>query len=56
MANEGVQNGLVSGFSKKSKQEKIEWIANKCFSNPTQAKRGAENLLELRRTVAELTR
>ena len=38
MANEGIQNGLVSGFSKKSKQEKIEWIANKCFSNPTQAK------------------
>ncbi len=38
MANEGIQNGLVSGFSKKSKQEKIEWIANKYFSNPTQAK------------------
>ncbi|MEC7085641.1 MAG: hydroxymethylglutaryl-CoA reductase, degradative [Bacteroidota bacterium] len=38
MANKGFQNGLVSGFSKKSKQEKIEWIANNCFSNPTQAK------------------
>ena len=38
MANEGVQNGLISGFSKKSKQEKIEWITNKCFSNPTKPK------------------
>ena len=56
MANKGFQNGLVSGFSKKSKQEKIEWIANNCFSNPTQAKEVLQNLLELRRTVAELTR
>ncbi len=38
MANNRVQNGLVSGFSKKSKQEKIEWIAQTCFANPEQAK------------------
>ena len=38
MANNRVQNGLVSGFSKKSKQEKIEWIAQTCFANPQQAK------------------
>lgn len=38
MANNRVQNGLVSGFSKKSKQEKIEWIAQTCFANPRQAK------------------
>ncbi len=43
MANKGVQNGLVSGFSKKSKQEKIEWIANNCFSNPAQAKEVLQN-------------
>ena len=42
MANNRVQNGLVSGFSKKSKQEKIEWIAQTCFANPEQAK----NILE----------
>ena len=38
MANNRVQNGLISGFSKKSKQEKIEWIAQTCFANPQQAK------------------
>ena len=38
MANNRVQNGLISGFSKKSKQEKIEWIAQTCFANPEQAK------------------
>ncbi len=38
MTNNRVQNGLVSGYSKKSKQEKIEWIAQTCFANPEQAK------------------
>ena len=38
MANNRVYNGLVSGFSKKSKQEKIEWISQTCFANPQQAK------------------
>ena len=38
MANNRVHNGLVSGFSKKSKQEKIEWISQTCFANPQQAK------------------
>ena len=42
MANNRVHNGLVSGFSKKSKQEKIEWISQTCFANPQQAK----NVLE----------
>ena len=43
MANEGVQNGLISGFSKKSKQQKIEWIAHRCFSNPIEAKELLQN-------------
>jgi hydroxymethylglutaryl-CoA reductase len=38
MSNEQVQNGLVSGFSKMSKQEKMEWVARSCFANPEQAK------------------
>ena len=38
MAKNRVHNGLVSGFSKKSKQEKIEWIAQTCFASPQQAK------------------
>jgi len=38
MANNRLKNGLVSGFSKKSKQEKIEWIAQTCFTNSKQAK------------------
>ena len=42
MANKGVQNRLVSGFSKKSKQEKIKWISQTCFANPQLAK----NILE----------
>ena len=42
MANKRVNNGLVSGFSKKSKQEKIKWISQTCFANPQLAK----NILE----------
>lgn len=38
MAKNRVHNGLISGFSKKSKQEKIEWIAQTCFASPQQAK------------------
>ena len=38
MANNHLQNGLVSGFSKKSKQLKIEWISQTFFANPEQAK------------------
>ena len=38
MANEGVQNELVFGLFQKIKTRKIEWIANKCFSNPIKAK------------------
>ena len=38
MANKSLQNGLVSGFSKKSKEEKIEWIAKTCFTNSKEAK------------------
>ena len=38
MANNHVYNGLVSGFSKKSKQEKIEWISQTCFASPQLAK------------------
>ena len=38
MANNRLQYGLVSSFSKKSKLEKIEWIAQNCFTNPIQAK------------------
>ena len=32
------KNELVSGFSKKSKQDKIEWIAQTCFTNSKKAK------------------
>ena len=42
MAKKRVNNGLVSGFSKKSKQEKIKWISQTCFANPQLAK----NILE----------
>ena len=38
MANNHVYNGLVSGFSKKSKQEKIKWISQTCFASPQLAK------------------
>jgi len=38
MANNHGYNGLVSGFSKKSKQEKIEWISQTCFASPQLAK------------------
>ncbi|MFN9113413.1 MAG: hydroxymethylglutaryl-CoA reductase, partial [Bacteroidota bacterium] len=30
-------NNAISGFSKLSKEDKIRWIANHYFSNPTQA-------------------
>ena len=42
MVNNREYNRLVSGFSKKSKQEKIEWISKTCFENPQLAK----NILE----------
>ena len=42
MAKKRVNNGLVSGFSKKSKQEKIKWISQTCFADPQLAK----NILE----------
>ena len=38
MEKNGAYNRLISGFSKKSKQEKIEWISQTCFSNPCVAK------------------
>jgi hydroxymethylglutaryl-CoA reductase len=38
MANKHVHIGLVSGFSKKSKQEKIKWISQTCFASPQLAK------------------
>ena len=38
MANNHVHIGLVSGFSKKSKQEKIKWISQTCFASPQLAK------------------
>ena len=38
MTNNHGYNGLVSGFSKKSKQEKIEWISQTCFASPQLAK------------------
>ena len=38
MANNRVNNELVLGFSKKSKQEKIKWISQTCFTNPQLAK------------------
>ena len=38
MANNHGYNGLVSGFSKKSKQEKIKWISQTCFASPQLAK------------------
>ena len=38
MANNRVNNELVLGFSKKSKQEKIKWISQTCFNNPQLAK------------------
>jgi hydroxymethylglutaryl-CoA reductase len=38
MANNRVNNELVSDFSKKSKQEKIEWVSQTWFANPHQAK------------------
>ena len=38
MSKDQVHNGLVSGFSKMSKQEKIDWVARSCFTNSEQAK------------------
>ena len=38
MSNHREYNRLVSGFSKKSKEEKIKWISQNCFFNPQLAK------------------
>ena len=37
MSNQKGQHALVSGFSKKTKAEKIAWITENAFQNPTQA-------------------
>ena len=38
MSNQKRQDALVSGFSKKTKAEKIAWITENAFQDPTQAK------------------
>ena len=37
MSNQKGQKALVSGFSKKTKAEKITWITENNFQNPAQA-------------------
>jgi hydroxymethylglutaryl-CoA reductase len=34
---------MIAGFSKKTKQGKINWLASECFANPTQAKQILES-------------